>query len=153
MALSYEFSIGSVRAREKMLLGKAEIEQLLSMKNESEIITFLKDKGYPDGETVTEILDLAEGFPPVGETDNCPTGKKRSQEKQNHNSRDKLQTKWNKILLHQIRKPFRNRCCGEFFDTIGHGCKGGGVLYRFRHLGGKRVVFHIYNYFRVQRYG
>ena len=59
MALSYEFSIGSVRAREKMLLGKAEIEQLLSMKNESEIITFLKDKGYPDGETVTEILDLA----------------------------------------------------------------------------------------------
>lgn len=59
MALSYEFSIGSVRAREKQLLGKADIEQLLSMKDEADIITFLKDKGYPEGETVSEMLDLS----------------------------------------------------------------------------------------------
>ena len=57
MSLSYEFSIGSVRAKEKHLLTKADYEQMLSMKSESEIISFLKDKGYPDGDTTAEILE------------------------------------------------------------------------------------------------
>ena len=37
MALSYEFSIGSVRARENALLNKTDIEQLLGCKSVSEL--------------------------------------------------------------------------------------------------------------------
>lgn len=56
MALSYEFSIGSVRARETRLLSEADVEQMLAMKTEGELIHYLKDKGYGDGNTVDEIL-------------------------------------------------------------------------------------------------
>ena len=57
MALSYEFSIGSVRARETRLFSDAEVEQMLAMKSEEELIRFLRDKGYGDGSTVADIIE------------------------------------------------------------------------------------------------
>lgn len=57
MALSYEFSIGAVRAREKKLFSAADIEQIINLKSESELLRFLRDKGYGEGETVEEILE------------------------------------------------------------------------------------------------
>lgn len=38
MSLSYEFSIGSVRAREKNLFNTADYEQMLALKSEEELI-------------------------------------------------------------------------------------------------------------------
>ncbi len=58
MSLSYEFSIGSVRAREKHLLSMPDYEQMLSMKSERDVITYLKDKGYPEGDNTEEVLSL-----------------------------------------------------------------------------------------------
>ena len=52
MALSYEYSIGSVRAREKNLLTRSDIEQLLSLKSEAEIASMLSDKGYGEGSSL-----------------------------------------------------------------------------------------------------
>lgn len=57
MALSYEFSIGSVRAREKSLFTNSDIEQMLAQKNIEGLCRFLTDKGYGDGKTVDEIID------------------------------------------------------------------------------------------------
>ena len=57
MKLSYEFSVGSVRAREKRLFTNAELEQMLNLKSENELVRFLKDKGYGDGETVSAIVE------------------------------------------------------------------------------------------------
>lgn len=57
MKLSYEFSVGSVRAREKRLFTSAELEQMLNLKSENELVRFLKDKGYGEGETVSEIVE------------------------------------------------------------------------------------------------
>ncbi len=57
MALSYEFSIGSVRAKENTLFSDAETEQMLAFKSETELISFLRDKGYGDGNTVDEIIE------------------------------------------------------------------------------------------------
>ncbi len=57
MKLSYEFSVGSVRAREKSLFTYAELEQMLNLKSENELVRFLKDKGYGEGETVSEIVE------------------------------------------------------------------------------------------------
>lgn len=56
MSLSYEFSVGSVRAKEKSLLTSADVEQLLACKSERELGALLRDKGYGDGESVDEIL-------------------------------------------------------------------------------------------------
>lgn len=56
MSLSYEFSIGSVRAREKYFLSSSDYEQLLSMKSENDVLAFLKDKGYPEGSNIEEVL-------------------------------------------------------------------------------------------------
>ena len=56
MSLSYEYSVGSVRAREKSLLSPVDIEQLLSLGSVEKIARFLSDKGYGDGSTVDEIL-------------------------------------------------------------------------------------------------
>lgn len=56
MGLSYEFSIGSVRAREKDLLNNSDIEQLLSYDNIGELVRFLNDKGYGEGNSVDEVL-------------------------------------------------------------------------------------------------
>ena len=57
MAVSYEFSIGSVRAREKNLLGSSDIEQLLACKSADALASLLNDKGYGDGDTVEEVLN------------------------------------------------------------------------------------------------
>lgn len=57
MGLSYEFSIGSVRAKEKSLLNNSDIEQLIACKDESELSGLLSDKGYGDGKTVDEIIE------------------------------------------------------------------------------------------------
>ncbi|MCH5297517.1 MAG: V-type ATPase subunit [Ruminococcus sp.] len=57
MALSYEFSIGSVRAKENSLFTNAEVEQMLACKNESELIRFLNEKDYGEGNTIDAILN------------------------------------------------------------------------------------------------
>ena len=56
MAVSYEYSIGSVRAREKHLLTRTDIEQLLACKSERELCDMLNDKGYGEGGTVEAQL-------------------------------------------------------------------------------------------------
>lgn len=56
MALSYEFSIGSVRAKEKNLFSANDIEHMLGCKSEIELCRYLSDKGYGDGENIEEIL-------------------------------------------------------------------------------------------------
>ncbi|MGN0452636.1 MAG: V-type ATPase subunit [Ruminococcus sp.] len=57
MALSYEFSIGSVRAKETSLFTDADIDRLISCKDEDELVRLLSDKGYGDGKTVDGIID------------------------------------------------------------------------------------------------
>lgn len=57
MALSYEFSIGSVRAKETSLLKKSDIEQMINLKSEDELIRFLKDKNFGDGKDTDEIIN------------------------------------------------------------------------------------------------
>lgn len=57
MALSYEFSIGSVRAKECSLFDAAAVEQMLALDSEEELFRFLSDKGYGDGDTVEELLE------------------------------------------------------------------------------------------------
>ncbi len=56
MAVSYEYSIGSVRAREKHLLTHTDIEQLLACKTTDELCATLRDKGFGEGNTVDELL-------------------------------------------------------------------------------------------------
>lgn len=57
MALSYEFSIGSVRAKETSLLSSSDIEQLVSCQTVSELCRLLSDKGLGNGDTIDELLD------------------------------------------------------------------------------------------------
>ncbi len=57
MALSYEFSIGSVRARENSLFTNADIEQMLACRGKEELIRFLNEKGFGDGSSIDEIID------------------------------------------------------------------------------------------------
>ena len=56
MALSYEFSIGSVRAKEKSLLNSSDIEQMLGYNSDSELLRFLNDKGYGEGLDIDEVI-------------------------------------------------------------------------------------------------
>lgn len=56
MPVSYEYSIGSVRAREKRLLSSSDIEAMLACKSVKELEAYLSDKGYAQGESVDEIL-------------------------------------------------------------------------------------------------
>ena len=57
MALSYEFSIGSVRAKENSLFTNAEVEQMLACKSENELVRFLNEKGYGEGSLIDEIIN------------------------------------------------------------------------------------------------
>ena len=50
MALSYEFSIGSVRAKEKNLFTNSDIEHMLGCENVNELCRYLSDKGYGEGD-------------------------------------------------------------------------------------------------------
>lgn len=56
MALSYEYSIGSVRAREKNLFSRADLEGMLALKDIDALTRFLKDKAFAEGDTVDEML-------------------------------------------------------------------------------------------------
>ncbi len=56
MALSYEFSIGSVRAKETSLLNAQDIEQLLACQSIAQLCAVLSDKGLGSGDSVEEIL-------------------------------------------------------------------------------------------------
>lgn len=57
MALSYEFSIGSVRAKENTLFTNAEVEQMLACKSENELVRFLNEKGFGEGSSIDEIIN------------------------------------------------------------------------------------------------
>lgn len=57
MALSYEYSIGSVRAKENLLLTRNDVEHMLGCNNTSELCRFLSDKGLGDSNDVDEILE------------------------------------------------------------------------------------------------
>lgn len=56
MALSYEFSIGSVRAKENSLFSVSDIEHMLGCKDITELCRYLNDKGYGDGSDIEKIL-------------------------------------------------------------------------------------------------
>ncbi|MCD8026042.1 MAG: V-type ATPase subunit [Clostridiales bacterium] len=56
MALSYEFSIGSVRVKENTLFTSSDIEHMLSCKSDDELCRYLSDKGYGEGSTTEEII-------------------------------------------------------------------------------------------------
>ncbi len=56
MGLSYEFSIGSVRAKEKNLLSSSDIEQLVAYNSTDELVRFLNEKSYGEGKNVDEVL-------------------------------------------------------------------------------------------------
>lgn len=56
MALSYEFSIGSVRTKEKNLFSSSDLEHMLGCESEGELCRFLSDKGYGNGTDIEEIL-------------------------------------------------------------------------------------------------
>jgi len=56
MALSYEFSIGSVRAKEKNLFTNSDIEHMLGCENVNELCRYLSDKGYGEGDDIEDIL-------------------------------------------------------------------------------------------------
>lgn len=57
MALSYEFSIGSVSAKEKYLFTNTDVEQMLACKTTEQLCRFLADKGFGDGDSVDEIIE------------------------------------------------------------------------------------------------
>lgn len=57
MALSYEFSVGSVRAKENSLFTNADVEHMLGCKTEDELLSYLIGKGYGEGKTVDEIIE------------------------------------------------------------------------------------------------
>lgn len=56
MGLSYEYSIGSVRAKEISLLTQQDIDRIAVMKSAAELRRYLQDKGFGDGGTPEEIL-------------------------------------------------------------------------------------------------
>ena len=55
MALSYEYSIGSVRAKENALFQKSDIEQLLACESLAQFCQTLRDKGWGSGENFDDI--------------------------------------------------------------------------------------------------
>lgn len=57
MSLSYEYSIGSVRARETSLLSNTDIEQLIACRDIPELCSMLNNKGYANGDTIDEIIE------------------------------------------------------------------------------------------------
>lgn len=57
MALSYEYSIGSVRAKEVSLFSKSDLERFLSCQSSAELKAALEERNYGDGSSVDEIID------------------------------------------------------------------------------------------------
>jgi len=60
MALSYEYSVGAVRAKEKNLLSSADLEAMLACKDAAALTAYLRDKGYAEGDSTDEILKNAQ---------------------------------------------------------------------------------------------
>ncbi len=56
MATSYEYSIGSVRAKETSLFTNGEVEQMLNCSDEEQLVRYLNDKGYGEGNTIDEVI-------------------------------------------------------------------------------------------------
>ncbi len=56
MALSYEFSIGSVRTKENSLFTNSDLEHMLGYKSETELVRYLNDKGFGEGKSVDEVI-------------------------------------------------------------------------------------------------
>ena len=56
MALSYEYALGSVRAKESRLFKKQEVDVLLNCADVQELYSALADKGY-EGDSIDEMLD------------------------------------------------------------------------------------------------
>ena len=56
LAVSYEFSVGSVRSRERRLLSRQDFEQLINSPDEASAIRFLRDRGFGDGDDMESIL-------------------------------------------------------------------------------------------------
>ncbi len=56
MALSYEYSIGSVRAKETKLLSKQDIDRLTACQTVTELYNALSDKGF-SGDSIDRMLD------------------------------------------------------------------------------------------------
>ena len=57
MALSYEYSIGSVRAKETSLFSKADLEQFLGCASAAEFCALLRDKGYGSGDDFASVAE------------------------------------------------------------------------------------------------
>ena len=57
MAVSYEFSIGSVRARENALFTKTDMEQLLGCQTTAQLCRTLSDKGYGAAADFDEMVE------------------------------------------------------------------------------------------------
>ena len=56
MSLSYEYSFGAVRAREKVLFSRADLETMLAFDSVKALTGYLKDKNYAEGDTLDELL-------------------------------------------------------------------------------------------------
>lgn len=56
MPVSYEYTMGSVRAKEKELLTDADIEAMLACKSVPALHTFLQDKGFAEGNSIEDML-------------------------------------------------------------------------------------------------
>lgn len=56
MSLSYEYSFGAVRAKEKNLFTRAELETMLAFNSLDALTGYLKDRNYAEGETLDELL-------------------------------------------------------------------------------------------------
>lgn len=56
MSLSYEYSVGSIKAKENSLLSKQDLEMLVVAESLDAFMNILRDKGY-DGDTVESMLE------------------------------------------------------------------------------------------------
>ena len=56
MPLSYEYSFGAVRAREKTLFTRADTEAMLALDSLDALTDWLKDRNYAEGDSLDELL-------------------------------------------------------------------------------------------------
>lgn len=57
-AVSYAFAVGNVRAKEGSLLKKQDVEQMLTLSTVDALCEFLRDKGFADADTPSDIDSL-----------------------------------------------------------------------------------------------
>ena len=56
----YIFAVARIRAREKWLLSDADVRQMIAMKSEGEVLTFLADKGWGTPDTAQDADSMLE---------------------------------------------------------------------------------------------